>query len=114
MKNKSVHSCRFVHHAKFHCIMTTLNNLFKVEFEKGGGTGKEPAKPSKLMRVVLKKKVQRGQSGQRTMSVWRYLQGKWRLIFVCVRESDLRFANAYHKKLQAAKLFRTSGNPTMI
>ena len=24
MKNKSVHSCRFVHHVKFHCIMTTL------------------------------------------------------------------------------------------
>ena len=74
----------------------------------------EKAKPSKLMRVVLKKKVQRGQSGQRTMSVWRYLHGNWRLIFVCVRESDLRFANAYHKKLQAAKLFRTSGNPIMI
>ena len=43
MKNKSVHSCRFVHHAKFHCIMTTLNKLFKIEFERGGGeTGKEP------------------------------------------------------------------------
>ena len=36
MKNKSVYSCRFVHHAKFHCIMTTLNKLFKI------GTGKEP------------------------------------------------------------------------
>ena len=36
MKNKSVQNCRFVHHAKFHCIMTTLN--------RGGGkeTGKEP------------------------------------------------------------------------
>ena len=43
MKNKSVHSCRFVHHAKFHCIMTTLIKLFKIEFERGGGgTGKEP------------------------------------------------------------------------
>ena len=29
-------SCRFVHHAKFHCIMTTLNKLFKIEFEGGG------------------------------------------------------------------------------
>ena len=28
MKNKSVNSCRFVHHPKFHCIMTTLNKLF--------------------------------------------------------------------------------------
>ena len=37
MKNKSVHSCRFVHHAKFHCIMTTLNKLFKIKFERGGG-----------------------------------------------------------------------------
>ena len=35
MKNKSVHSCRFVQHAKFHCIMTTLNRLFKIEFGKG-------------------------------------------------------------------------------
>ena len=35
MKNKSVHSCRFVHHAKLHCLMTTLSNLFKIEFERG-------------------------------------------------------------------------------
>ena len=42
MKNKSVHSCRFVHHAKFHCIMTTLNKLFKIKFEGGEETGKEP------------------------------------------------------------------------
>ena len=27
---------RFVHHAKFHCIMTTLIKLFKIEFERGG------------------------------------------------------------------------------
>ena len=40
MENKSVHSCRFVQHAKFHCIMTTLNKLFKIEFERGK-TGKE-------------------------------------------------------------------------
>ena len=32
-KNKSVHSCRFVHHAKFHRIMTTLDKHFKTEFE---------------------------------------------------------------------------------
>ena len=36
MKNKSVQSCRFVHHAKFHCIMTTLHKLFKIELERGG------------------------------------------------------------------------------
>ena len=44
MKNKSVQNCRFVHHAKFHCIVTTLNKLFKIEFERWGGgkTGKEP------------------------------------------------------------------------
>ena len=36
MKNKYVHSCQFVHHAKFHCIMTTLIKLFKIEFETGG------------------------------------------------------------------------------
>ena len=36
MKNKSVQNCRFVHHAKFHCIMKTLNRLFKTEFERGG------------------------------------------------------------------------------
>ena len=43
MKNKSVQNCRFFHHAKFHCIMTTLNKLFKIEFERwGGGNGKEP------------------------------------------------------------------------
>ena len=41
MTNKYVHNCRFVHHAKFHCIMTLLNKLFKVEFERGE-TGKEP------------------------------------------------------------------------
>ena len=42
MKNKSVQNCRFVHHAKFHCIMTALNKLFKIEFERWGETGKEP------------------------------------------------------------------------
>ena len=42
MKNKSVQNCRFVDHAKFDCIMTTLNRLFKIELERGGGTGKEP------------------------------------------------------------------------
>ena len=35
MKNKSVQNCRFVHHAKLHCIVTTLNRLFKIEFERG-------------------------------------------------------------------------------
>ena len=40
MKNKSDHSCRFFHHAKFHCIIATLNKLFKIEFERGE-TGKE-------------------------------------------------------------------------
>ena len=35
MKYKSVHSCRFVHHVKLHCIMTTLNKLFETEFERG-------------------------------------------------------------------------------
>ena len=40
IKDKSVHSCRFVHHTKFYCIMTTLNKLFRIEFERG--TGKEP------------------------------------------------------------------------
>ena len=44
MKNKSVQNCRFVHHAKFLCIMTTLKRLFKIEFERGGGTGKELAR----------------------------------------------------------------------
>ena len=51
MKNKSVHSCRFVHHAKFHCIMTTLNKLFKIKFE-GVETGKEP-----VLRVITSKCV---------------------------------------------------------
>ena len=41
MKNKYVQNCRFVHHAKFHCIMTTLDRLFKIKFERGG-TRKEP------------------------------------------------------------------------
>ena len=41
MKKKSVQNCRFVHHAKLHCIVATLNRLFKIEFERGG-TGKEP------------------------------------------------------------------------
>ena len=36
MKNKSVHNCQFVHHANFHCIMTTLNKVFKNAFERGG------------------------------------------------------------------------------
>ena len=40
---QSVYSCRFVHHAKFHCIMIMLNKFFKIEFERrGGGIGKEP------------------------------------------------------------------------
>ena len=41
MKNKSVHNCRFVQHAKFHCIMTTLNKLFKFEFESEGENWKK-------------------------------------------------------------------------
>ena len=36
IKNKSVHSCRFVHHAKFHCFMTMLKKLFKIKLEGGG------------------------------------------------------------------------------
>ena len=35
MKNKSVQNCQFIHHAKLHCIMTSLNRLFKTEFERG-------------------------------------------------------------------------------
>ena len=41
MKNKYVHSCRFAYLAKIHCIMTTLNGLLKIEFEKGENE-KEP------------------------------------------------------------------------
>ena len=40
MTNKSVQNCRFVHHAKFHCIMTMLNRLFSIETERGGGDWK--------------------------------------------------------------------------
>ena len=40
MKNKSVQNCRIVHHAKFHCIVTTLKKFFKIEFEGGGGLEK--------------------------------------------------------------------------
>ena len=36
MKNKSVQNCRFFHHAKFDCVMTSLNRHFKIEFESGG------------------------------------------------------------------------------
>ena len=39
MKNKSVHNCQFVHHANFHCIMTTLNKVSKMNL-KGGGLEK--------------------------------------------------------------------------
>ena len=48
MKNKSVHNCQFIHYANFHCIMTTLNKVFKNAFEKGG-TGKEPTKVGKTI-----------------------------------------------------------------
>ena len=41
-----------LHNAKFHCIMTTLNSFFKIEFERGGGTGKKP------MVSIIKKNVQ--------------------------------------------------------
>ena len=54
MKNKSVQNCRFVHHAKFHCIVTTLNRLFKIEFERGGGTGKEPKKRDFFVKIIQK------------------------------------------------------------
>ena len=59
MKNKSVQNCRFVHHAKFHCIMTTLNKLFKIEFERWGGgkleksPGIEPVVRLSLSRVCV-------------------------------------------------------------
>ena len=43
MKNKSVQNCRFVHHAKFHCIMTTLNRLFKVNLKGGGNWKRAPS-----------------------------------------------------------------------
>ena len=46
MKNKSVHSRRFVHHAKFHCIMTTLNTLSKLNL-KGVETS------SKLLLITI-------------------------------------------------------------
>ena len=44
MKNKSVQNCRFVYHTKFHCIMTTLNKLFKNVFERGGANWKRADK----------------------------------------------------------------------
>ena len=49
MKNKSVQNCRFVHHAKFHCIMTTLNRLFKTEIQRGGGE----LEKSRIFRAVI-------------------------------------------------------------
>ena len=39
----SVPSCQFFPHAKIHCIMATLNKLFKIEFESAE-TEKEPRK----------------------------------------------------------------------
>ena len=42
MKNNSVHSCQFVHLAKFHCFILTLNKLFKNEIEKGEIGNDEP------------------------------------------------------------------------
>ena len=47
MKNKSVHSRRFVHHAKFHCIMTTLNKLSKLNLKGGLETS------SKLLLITI-------------------------------------------------------------
>ena len=41
MKNKCAHNYWCVRHAKFHCIMSTLNKLFTNKFERGK-TGKEP------------------------------------------------------------------------
>ena len=35
MKNKFVHNCRFIHHAKFHCNITMLFKVFKIDFERG-------------------------------------------------------------------------------
>ena len=60
MKNKSVHSCRFVHHAKFHCIMTTLNKLFKIKFERAGGNWKRAPKDIPSAKNGYCKIVQRG------------------------------------------------------
>ena len=57
MKNKSVQNCRFVHHAKFHCIMTTLNELFKIEFERWGGERKRAA-PSRNIPNLGRAKLQ--------------------------------------------------------
>ena len=45
IRNKSVHSCQLVHHAKFHCMVTTLNKLFKIEFERVE-LGKNPSDKS--------------------------------------------------------------------
>ena len=45
MKNKSVQNCRFVHHAKNHCIVITLIRPFKIEFERGGGGGRTEKEP---------------------------------------------------------------------
>ena len=54
MKNKSVQNCRFVHHAKFPCIMTSimLNRFFKIEFEKVGGGGE--LEKSRNMLLIIK------------------------------------------------------------
>ena len=57
MKNKSVHSCRFGHHAKFHCIMTTLNRLFKIEFQRGE-TGTELLRLVSHIHVKLPSRVE--------------------------------------------------------
>ena len=40
--NKSIHSCQFIHHGKFCWTLTTVNNLFKNDFERGKKIGKSP------------------------------------------------------------------------
>ena len=61
MKNKFVHNCQFVHHAKFYCNMTTLNKLFKVEFDRGGGGG--GLEKSRLCYISFSKLILKGGGG---------------------------------------------------
>ena len=69
MKNKSVQNCRFVHHAKFHFIMTTLNKLFKIEFERWGGNWKRAENATFASFAYLKTL----NSAFKNRNLWRYL-----------------------------------------
>ena len=98
-EEQSVHSCRFVHHAKLHRIMTTLNRLFKIEIQRGG-TGKKPYLDSRSVCCVVSSRVDQCCSYQKSCFLYRILSPLSLVCFYTLLDEGLSTSFSMRVSLQ--------------